>query len=399
MRIQRRCSPISSFPGKTATSQVVPRFLRKNDNPLFARISPHFQPRIALYSGGKSAEALRRNIAVAHALKKSHLKANVLLISEPHNDAALTPPKGLTCVGLPPSTEPGQPPQLALEALAGFKPDAVVVDDIPFGLKPELDAVISLLQRGNTRCILGLGDSPTHTIPEQAQRLYDQIWAYGDRNLYDFAREYNFSNATRKKVHYTGYLDGQSLGQAGDQEATTEDLIVFTLGESEDYANVCETLIATPLPRNSKAILIAGPGMPSHVKNGLKQLAALQENFEVVNHGPGTAGLLARSSRIIAMGNNSTLSEALASDRPTLLIPTRQRACHALERLARLNIADVMSASDLSTKAISNWLCKDIPDNRPSSKQHVDFNGLTRLPGLLGTLLTSDRRQPSRQAF
>ncbi len=399
MRTQRRCSSVSSFPGKTPAPQVVPHFLKKNDTPLLAKAAPHFQPRIALYSGGNNGEALRRNIAIAHALKKSHLQANILLISEPHNDSVIVPPRGLTCVTLPADTEHEPQSRLALEALASFKPDAVVIDNLPFGLKPEFDEIIRLLQRGNTRCILGLGDSPTHTIPEQAQRLYDQIWVYGDRNLYDFAGEYNFSNGTRKKVCYTGYLNNQAPNKKHENAAAPKELITFTLDESADYASASETLITTPLPENSKAVLIAGASMPAHVKNGLRQLTASQENFDIIDHGTDTASLLAQSDRIVAMGNSSTLSEALVNDKPTLLIPTQQKACCALKQLAKLNIAEVLSAHEATTEAISSWLHKSITSDRPSSRTHIDFDGLNRLPGLLGTLLTTDRRQPSRQAF
>ncbi len=399
MRNQRYHNSVSSFPAKPALPQIVPHFLRKSGDSPLNGAPPRFQPRIALYSGGRDGTALRRNISIAHALKTSHLKANILLLTEPHNNPAITPPRGLTCIHLPAIGGESSRTQLALETLTSFKPDAVVIDTLPLGLKPEFDEIINLLQRSDTRSILGLSDSPTYTIPEQAQHLFDQIWAYGDCKLYDFTREYNFTNGTRKKVCYTGYLDYLQQQKRDEQPQQEEQLIIFSLGEIDDYAKASETLITTPLPPNSRAVLITGASVPSHIKNGLRQLTAVQERIDVIDHGDDAGKLLADADRIVAMGSNVTLSEALGSDKPALLISSRQKVCHALKQLANLNIAEVLNSREATSERIASWLQAEIGNDRPSSKAHIDFGGLSRLPGLLGTLLTTNRRQPSRQPF
>ena len=94
-------------------------------------------------------------------------------------------------------------------------------------------------------------------------------------------------------------------------------------------------------------------------------------------------------SAIVAIGNNATISDALTSDKPTLLIPSKTEICEALRRLSSFNVAEVLDSEAATSEAISNWLHKDAFNERSSSKDHIDFKGLSRLPNLLGALLTS----------
>ncbi len=397
MRNQRYSSSISSFPGQASAPRVVPHFLRKGDNLPLAKNSPQFQPRVALYSGGSDGEALRRNIAIAHSLEVSHLKANVLLITEPHQNPTIPSPQGLTCIHLPADTESEERSQLALEALASFSPDAVVIDSLPFGLRREFDCIINLLKRSNIRCVLGLESGPTHTIPEQAQRLYDQIWAYCDRDLYDFSREYNFTNGTRKKICHTGYLDHLSQHRTKTTASASQTLILFMLDNVEDYADASETLINTPLPPHSRATLITGTNVPIHIKTGLRQLTSAQDNIEVVDDCDKRDNLLAQADFIVAMGNHIPLHAAEVNGKATLLIPAEQKVCRTTKRLAKLNVAEVVNMSETTTETISNWLHQKAESDHSPNSQLIDCKGLSRLPGLLGALLTTNRRQPSRQ--
>ncbi len=384
--------------------QVVPHCLKKSDPLPPASFAPHFQPRIALYSGGTTTEAFKRNIAIANALKTSHLKADILLITETEAAPHTALPKGLICVALPPRQErdaglddPGHRIDMIHSALSGFQPDAVIIDNVPFGLKPEFQKIIQFLKQGNIRCILGLGDSPRYTIPEQAQRLYDQIWIYGDRDLYDLASEYNFSNLTRKKIRYTGYLQPLSSNLTNEEEGAGTNTVAFVLNENDDYARASEMVINSRLPDHHQALLITGPAVPRPVRDNLAQLCNSLEHFTLID-GDAAGDHLQRAGRIVALGNNATLGETLPRGKPLLLIPTRPAIARALKAVARPGALDVLEAHEASSDAISDWLARECSREEATLPlKRVDTAGLSHIPGLLGALLTTERRTTPRQ--
>lgn len=385
--------------------QVVPHCLKKSDQIPPASFAPHFQPRIALYSGGTTTEAFKRNIAIAKALKTSHLKADILLITETGLSTHTLLPKGLICVSLPPRQEEDSTGDdtdhridMIHSALSGFQPDAVVIDNVPFGLKPEFQKIIQFLKQGNIRCILGLGESPRYTIPEQAQRLYDQIWIYGDRNLYDFASEYNFSNLTRKKIRYTGYLQPLSGNPSEKPEAYAgTSTVAFVLDESDDYTQACEMVINARLPDHYQALLVIGPAIPQPIRDNLARLCNSLEHFTLIDS-DAAIDHLRQADRIVALGNNATLGETLFCGKPLLLIPTRPAIARALKTFTNSAALDVLEAHEVSSDAISAWLARECPQEETTLLlKNVDTDGLSHIPGLLGALLTTERRTTPRQ--
>jgi predicted glycosyltransferase len=76
--------------------------------------------------------------------------------------------------------------------------------------------------RPGTRCVLGiqdlkgapvrLGDSVAYGgLFETVERLYDELWIYGSREVFDTVREYGFPPALARKSHYCGYLQRRKV--------------------------------------------------------------------------------------------------------------------------------------------------------------------------------------------
>src|SRR5262249_54735019 len=103
-------------------------------------------------------------------------------------------------------------------ALATFEPDVLIVDKVPRGACGELEGSLKNLRRSRrTTCILGLRDVLDDPITvcrewhaessdDAVRHFYDEIWIYGDKRVYDQAREYGFASDLASKTRYTGYL-------------------------------------------------------------------------------------------------------------------------------------------------------------------------------------------------
>src|SRR5205823_9309817 len=98
-----------------------------------------------------------------------------------------------------------------------FRPSLLVVDNVPGGLKGELEPALRFLKSISCRLILGLRD-----VIDDAERVrttwakegsyhlldetYDRILVYGVRDVYDTVAEYGFSEEAAEKTRFTGYI-------------------------------------------------------------------------------------------------------------------------------------------------------------------------------------------------
>src|SRR5215471_19832423 len=135
---------------------------------------------IALYSPGiVGLGHLRRNLLIAQVLSESHLQSVNLMVTEAREASAFVNcmPPGVDCMTLPGLSKGVdgvcKPRYLDLPlkevialraktiraALKEFKPDLLLVDNLPRGAYRELDPALKQLKMtGQTRCVLGLRD-------------------------------------------------------------------------------------------------------------------------------------------------------------------------------------------------------------------------------------------------
>ncbi|WP_245245978.1 hypothetical protein [Nostoc sp. ATCC 53789] len=174
--------------------------------------------RIALYSHDTMGLGhKRRNLLIAQTLGCSDLEINVLLISGIQDASNITTLAGVDCLTLPALHKDidGQyqarrldlslqeiitlRSQVILTTIKTFKPDILIVDNVPRGAVRELEPTLDYLRtQGKTHCILGLRDvldDPTSVHrdwkrianEEAIQTYYDAVWVYGDPAIYDLA--------------------------------------------------------------------------------------------------------------------------------------------------------------------------------------------------------------------
>ena len=375
--------------------------------------------RIALYSHDTMGLGhIRRNLLIAQTLAKAGISADLLLITGAVESTHFAKPPRVDYLTLPSwhkDTE-GCYAARALDmtsedfaklrgqtiwaTLKVFKPDLLIVDNVPKGTNGELKrALKKLRKRGRTRCVLGLRDildSPEKTKKqwqkqennEAIERFYDAIWIYGDKQVFDLESSYELSENIAKKISYLGYFDQRArLGHSSSKEFNKEvsipnsPIVLCQVGGGQDGAELAAAFMKTPLPDGWVGILITGPFMPADFKKSIQILANKRSDIQVLEFLSEPTHLLKRAKRVISMGGYNTVMEALSFEKPLLVVPRVKPRLEQLvraERLQNLGVLELLHPNNLSPKHLADWLNKEVktPDN---IHQRINFNGQEQL--------------------
>lgn len=391
--------------------------------------------RIALYSHDTQGLGhFRRNLLIAQAIADSSFPATILMIAGAREAGAFPMPSDVDCLALPAfykgvdGAYRSRQLDLTLQelvdlrgkaiaaALESFCPDVLIVDNKPRGAVKELDRALKRLRaRGRTRCVLGLRDvldDPVTIATEWSRagnenairRYYDVVWVYGDPTVYDPVKEYCFDAEVAAKVCYTGYLDRSVSLPVADEEdaewfapanATEERLILCLLGGGQDGASLAEAFSQAEFPNGVTGVILTGPFLPPQARERLRRQAAQRPHLKVIGFVTDPYLLLSRADRVIAMGGYNTTCEVLCFGKRALIVPRigpRREQLIRAKRLRDLGLLDMLDAAELTPRALSEWLARDLPP-LPATRNHIDLNGLARLPQLLQSVLTAG---PSR---
>ncbi|MBD2250096.1 glycosyltransferase family protein [Nostoc parmelioides] len=402
-----------------------------------ARITSHEarKCRIALYSHDTMGLGhKRRNLLIAQTLGFSPLQTDILMISGIQDASNLPTPPGVDCLTLPALHKniDGQyqarkldlslqeiialRSQVILATIKTFKPDIFIVDNVPRGAVRELDPTLEYLRReGKTHCILGLRDILDEPASvrrdwkraaneEAIQTYYDQVWVYGDRNIYDLAKEYHLQPKTAAKFRYTGYLDQRNrlkylnldiVQSFKSLNLPSERLVLCLVGGGQDGAQLAETFAHAELPSGMNGIILTGPFMPREFRQKLHNYAAQRDNLRVLEYLAEPTMLLHQAERVIAMGGYNTTCELLSFGKRSLILPRvkpRKEQLIRAERLKELGLIDFLHPDKLTSAALTDWLKLDIEP--PPVRKYVDLKGLTRIPQFVHEILMSAHQEP-----
>lgn len=387
--------------------------------------------RIALYSHDTMGLGHKRhNLLIAQTLACSPLQTDILLITGMREGSDVPTPDGVDYVALP-ALHKGKDGQyqsrrlnlslreiITLRAniiratVESFRPDVLIVDNVPRGAVRELDLTLEYLYaQGHTRCILGLRDVLDDPITIQREwkhaanediirKYYDKVWVYGDPDVYDLVQEYNLSPDVAAKVCFTGCFD-----QCKRMEfASTQNpdpitglglppgrLALCLVGGGQDGAKLAETFAQANLPRETNGVIVTEPFMPQKSQERLHRIAAEHPRLRVLEFISEPTQLLSRADCVIAMGGYNTTYEILSFEKPALIVPRvkpRREQLIRAERLQELGLVDVLHPNEVNLYAVTEWISKSIGAN-PRSREYIDFKGLERLPQLLAAAVAT----------
>jgi predicted glycosyltransferase len=380
-------------------------------------------PRIAFYSHDTMGLGhVRRNLLLAEAFTRRDPATTALLISGVHVGASFQMPPNVDCITLPALTKDRDGAygarRLSLPltrlthlrtrttraALLAFDPDLVVVDNAPRGAMGEVEpALAALKSRGRTRLVLGLRDvldEPEAVAREWSRsgyhqaiaRYYDQIWVYGDPQVYDLSRECRFPAGTARKIRYVGYLDRRrprTSEHSHDQlEMSLPDRFALCMSGGGQDGTALTLAFGRARGAGIPRVILGGPFLPDATRTALHELAAQDPSLHIIDFSSDATRLIERATSLVTMGGYNTVCEALAYRKPTLIVPRewpRREQFIRAERLCALGLADMLPSALVTPDALRQWL--DAPMRCPT-RNEVRFTALARVPALATELLT-----------
>lgn len=225
-----------------------------------------------------------------------------------------------------------------------FKPDLFIVDKEPLGLKKEVLPTLEWFKKElpTTKTILGLRDildeadvikNDWHEkdVYNCFKNLYDEIWVYGDKDIYDPIEQYDIPEEVQPKVKFTGYIPRREL-KANIREKIRhqfrimdDDIFVLvTTGGGGDGCEVLDHYIDMhdyfPATLPFKSLLITGPFMHKKQREEIKTRAK-KHGIKSLPFHPRMEELIKSADLVLSMGGYNTLCEILTQETPALIIP------------------------------------------------------------------------------
>ena len=399
--------------------------------------------RVALYShDAKGLGHLRRNLALAHHLARAlpgltgrDVTGLVVTGLAPGQEYRL--PDGFDWLTLPGVKKSGGaylPQRLSISredlslvrsallsgVLSTFAPDLVIVDRHPYGVHQELREPLALLRRTHpaSRVVLGLRevlDTPDTVQREwdelgdtdTLRRLIDEVWVYGDAAVHDLSATGEAPAALEDRMRYTGYLaHGRDIAETRDSsEASTAmagnaldpaPFILTTAGGGSDGITLLRAAAQARVPDGYRHVVVTGPQLDAALFHQVAQAAG--PRTVVRRSWPGMSRHIQQAAAVISMAGYNTVSEVLASDTPSLLVPRETPRLEQFIRATALKEAgaiDLLRVTDLSVAALEDRLTELLRDRDAARQQlmgrrRLHLDGLATVP-LLAAELVVDR--------
>ena len=242
-----------------------------------------------------------------------------------------------------------------------FKPDLFLVDKEPTGLQGEVRSTLEMLHQRGCVNVLGLRDVMDETkqlkiewarkkVPPVLDKLYDDIWVYGLKEMGSPIDGLDLASTTIDKVSYTGYLDREIPSDRNwvppiDMDAP---FILVTAGGGGDGVEMIDWVISAyesgvKLPH--RAIIVTGPFMPPAEQQDFHERCDVLADVEIISFDSHIELLMEKSIAIVAMGGYNTFCEILTLDKPALIVPRsvpRQEQLIRAERAVKLELASML---------------------------------------------------------
>ncbi len=393
--------------------------------------------RIALYSHDTCGLGhMRRNLLIAEALERAFPKVNILMITGAREVAAFRFPDGVDAVTLPSLYKEENDryrsrslrfdindlitmrSRLIRTSIEAFAPDLFIVDKVARGTMNELDdTLVYIREQTNTRCILGLRDilDQPDIVQNEWQKAgsretiakyYDAVWVYGDPNVYEADRLYNFPADTTDKLSYTGYLDPTLRLEDAQLDNNTTTLLrdlgdrffMCAVGGGQDGQHLADSFAKAIFPEGVSGLIVTGPHMPSACLEALRALARERPHLYVIEFSAEPMLLYAAAERVVSMGGYNTTCELLVLHKKSLIMPRvepREEQWIRAQRLHALGMLDVIHPRDVNPDAITAWF--GTTNNHAPPLDTIDMLGLNRIPGLVKQLMGDPTARPVKQ--
>lgn len=376
---------------------------------------------------------IRRMLAICHHLLDSIPELSILLVTGSPVIHSLRLPEKMDYIKLPCLTRVGRGEyttkylsdsaddavqlrsDLIQTTVTRYKPDLILVDKKPMGVKGELAATLNYLHAHHpeTKLVLVLRDilDKSDAIVSNWERnghydaivkFYEEVLILGDRKIFDPIQEYRFPASVEGKTIFCGYVE--KLPAAQTSEATrnyleineNEKLVLVTTGGGQDGYDILkcylEGIPELQLHRKIRSLVICGPEMPEAQKLMLQNLAA--ENPQVIFYefSSDILELMAASDVIITMGGYNTVCEIISLQKSAIVIPRKHPTEEQLiraEHMSQLGFFEMIDPEHLTSELLMTKLAARLEtpvENYPT----VNLNALPNVTRQVERLLNLD---------
>jgi predicted glycosyltransferase len=235
-----------------------------------------------------------------------------------------------------------------------FRPDLLLVDHTATGPGDELLPVLRRVchESFNTRIVLGLRDvldSRERSREELRAKgtfaairaSYDDVFIYGQREVFDTVEEYDFPDDIAQKTLFVGPVVPRSARRAGARRPHGGiPHVVVTAGGGEDGYPLLRGVVAAlrgPLRREAVSVtVVAGPMMPEPSSSALRRAVEGDPRITLLRSCSQMQALLDTADLVVGMGGYNTVYETLARGVALLVLPRRRPRAEQWERACRL---------------------------------------------------------------
>ena len=371
-------------------------------------------PRIALYSPDSYGLGhFRRSRRIAEALVAAFPDASVLMLTgcpaadrfaqPPRTDivrlpAAMRHPDGsysARTLGVEPDHLTVIRSALLKAALNSFEPHILIVDHNPGGRSGELRGALGSLNRRSRPALVALGlrdilDDPAEVrqrwvregVYDLLRWAYDEIWVFGQREVFDTVGEYGVPPRLARRFRYLGYAIGPKVRRRRLERHLP--VVVASGGGGEDARPMLETVIrARRLSRGRfRLVVLEGPLMAPEDRRALEAEAELAgPDVRVKGFTQNPIALLRTADCAVTMGGYNSLLEALSLGIPSLVLP---RAWHPeplvrAERMAALGWTSYLPPAELTPESVLRRIEALLAGESQSRIPSEYLTGLTNL--------------------
>jgi predicted glycosyltransferase len=268
-----------------------------------------------------------------------------------------------------------------------FRPNLLLVDKEPLGLKGEVTRTLRMLKARGTALVLGLRDimdEPPLLVREWKRKkvlpalehLYDDIWVYGLADFADPLAGVACPASVRAKMIYTGYLRRSvPARRTSELPARRNPYVLVTVGGGDDGMAVLDWVLAAyerdpALPLD--ALVVTGPFMAAAQQRRFRERAKRLPRVEILTFDTNLEDLMERAVGVVAMAGYNTFCEILSLDKRAILVPRvrprREQVMRAM-RAASMGLAHTLDPEGphdpaLMIDALRNLVAQPAPSER-----------------------------------
>jgi predicted glycosyltransferase len=377
---------------------------------------------------------LRRNLSVATALAALDPRASILLATSAEEAQRFPIPPTVDVLKLPGLRKVGNGhyaarrlnvtshhvramrASLLRAAVLSFRPSVLLADKHPLGVGGELEPALEQARAVGAGAVLGLRDvldEPDVVHAELAElglferiaEHYCRVLVYGQPDILDSRREYEFPEEVARITRFCGYVVSPGVTPHADAGRTTtgptRPQVLATAGGGEDGVALLAAFAEAAASARWDAKIVAGPQCnPKNVRR-LGSLAS-DAGVEFRRFVPDLPSEFESLDALVCMGGYNTLTEAAASGVSTVCVPRvrpRREQLIRAKAFADRGLLRLVEPRDLDPGVLGAEVESALTRRGTSDKptQSLDLGGARRAARHLLRLAARARRVPGRR--